>query len=181
MNTLLLQAASGDRCIGFKGSHAADWLAANGLVTPTVPNTWARASDEPFEPEILMARLGAAELFLCEPSGGQRIERLWSAARANPLGVYLILREDLQFCVSGSGATDVLAQMCNIDFTCYPAANRQIVLTLMVGVAVLIVPQVIDGEAIFRIWCDPSFGHYLGESLAAVVADSGGVYQGVKS
>jgi hypothetical protein len=31
----------------------------------------------------------------------------------------------------------------------------------------------------YRIWCDPTFGPYLGESLGAVVIECGGRYTGV--
>jgi hypothetical protein len=60
-------------------------------------------------------------------------------------------------------------------------------MTLMIGVAVLVVPQGVAGggpggaaaERHYRIWCDPTFGCYLGESLGAVVIECGGRYTGV--
>jgi sarcosine oxidase subunit gamma len=43
-------------------------------------------------------------------------------------------------------------------------------MTLMAGVSVLVLPQNLGGtagaETIYRIWCDPSFGSYLWETLA---------------
>jgi hypothetical protein len=48
-------------------------------------------------------------------------------------------------------------------------------MTLMLGVAVLVVPC---SERQLRIWCDPTFGPYLSESLGAVVTESGGGYRG---
>jgi hypothetical protein len=53
-------------------------------------------------------------------------------------------------------------------------------MTLMMGVAVLVVPReaaAAGGGAVerrYRIWCDPTFGPYLSESLGAVVNDCGG-------
>jgi hypothetical protein len=50
---------------------------------------------------------------------------------------------------------------------------------------VLVVPQDgasaegAAGERHYRIWCDPTFGPYLGESLGAVVIECGGRYTGV--
>jgi sarcosine oxidase, subunit gamma len=58
-------------------------------------------------------------------------------------------------------------------------------MTLMIGVAVLVVPQGLEpgqgaaGERQYRIWCDPTYGAYLGESLGAVVVECGGRYTGV--
>ena len=42
-------------------------------------------------------------------------------------------------------------------------------MTLMVGVSVLVLPQRHPDGAIYRIWCDPSFGKYLWETLEEVV------------
>jgi hypothetical protein len=51
-------------------------------------------------------------------------------------------------------------------------------MTSMIGVSVLVVPQGGAPQAAdsvsFRIWCDPTFGAYLGESLRQVVGDCGG-------
>ena len=64
--------------------------------------------------------------------------------------------------------TDVLAQVCNVNFGAL--GSRPVVMTLMVGVGVLVLPQQTpDDGAIYRIWCDPSFGTYLLETLEAVV------------
>jgi hypothetical protein len=55
-------------------------------------------------------------------------------------------------------------------------------MTLMIGVAVLVVPQSAGNagaeERQYRIWCDPTFGPYLGASLGAVVNECGGRYTG---
>jgi hypothetical protein len=53
-----------------------------------------------------------------------------------------------------------------------------------------VVPQRVDGRVAaaarhdaagrrYRIWCDPTFGPYLGSSLGGVVVECGGGYTGV--
>jgi sarcosine oxidase subunit gamma len=51
-----------------------------------------------------------------------------------------------------------------VDFASLPAAQKPVVMTLMTGVAVLVLPQ----QDQYRIWCDPSFGSYLWETLTEV-------------
>jgi sarcosine oxidase subunit gamma len=104
--------------------------------------------------------------------------------------VYPVLREDWAFRLGGDQVHDVLAQVCNVNFAALPLASRPVIMTLMIGVAVLVVPQSVGGrdgaagqigaaERHYRIWCDPTFGPYLGESLGAVVIECGGRYTGV--
>jgi len=52
--------------------------------------------------------------------------------------------------------------------------SNPVIMTLMVGVAVLVIPQVIGGARQFKIWCDPTFGAYLADSVGTVVVESGG-------
>jgi sarcosine oxidase, subunit gamma len=83
----------------------------------------------------------------------------------------------------GGRADEILAQVCNVNFAALSPDARPVIMTLMIGVAVLIVPQSADkgskAERLYRIWCDPTFGPYLGESLGAVVNECGGRYTGV--
>jgi sarcosine oxidase subunit gamma len=76
----------------------------------------------------------------------------------------------------------VLAQVCNVNFASLPLHSHPVIMTLMIGVAVLVAPQAVQGgadERQYRIWCDPTYGAYLGESLGAVVVECGGRYTGV--
>jgi sarcosine oxidase subunit gamma len=89
--------------------------------------------------------------------------------------------------LAGDGALDVLAQVCNVNFGALDCAARPVIMTLMIGVAVLMVPQgggangAAGGGVQYRIWCDPTFGEYLEESVGAVVRDCGGSHGGVSA
>jgi sarcosine oxidase subunit gamma len=73
--------------------------------------------------------------------------------------------------LSGPSAAAVLAQVCNVNFNSLPLHEQHAVMTMMIGVAVTVVPQGNVAHRRYLIWCDPSFGDYLSESLHAVVAD----------
>jgi hypothetical protein len=99
--------------------------------------------------------------------------------------VYPVPREDWGFLLSGDRVHDVLAQVCNVNFAALPLHSHPVIMTLMIGVAVLVVPQGLEagrggaGERQYRIWCDPTYGASLSESLGAVVVECGGRYTGV--
>ncbi|MDP8986474.1 MAG: hypothetical protein M3N97_15825 [Pseudomonadota bacterium] len=203
--TLQLQRRQLRGRFGLKGPRAAQWLASHGIIVPESPNTWAyspaaghevgfskearghdavRMSDEAHggdavrmsDEALFVARLGIGEFFLEDLAGGTWLRSLEPAAHAHPPGVYPVLREDAAYSLSGEGAADVLAQVCNIDFAAYKLNSQPIIMTLMIGVAVLVAPQPSGTGRRYWIWCDPSFGPCLEESLIAVVRDGGGSF-----
>jgi sarcosine oxidase subunit gamma len=176
--------------LGLKGPRAAQWLAAQGVELPMTPNTWTHSQGTGAEDPLLVARLGSAEFFLEDGTAGTALARISPSLDRDPPGVYPVLREDWAFGLDGDRVHDVLAQVCNVNFAALPLASRPVIMTLMIGVAVLVVPQSVGGrdaaagqigaaERRYRIWCDPTFGPYLGESLGAVVIECGGRYTGV--
>jgi sarcosine oxidase subunit gamma len=114
------------------------------------------------------------EFFLEDCAGGGRVRGLESALDPPEPGAYPVLREDAAFALSGPGSYDVLAQVCNVNFADLELTSQPVIMTLMIGVAVLVVPQMVGAWPRFRIWCDPTFGPYLEESLGTVVTESGG-------
>jgi len=199
--------------LGLKGPRAAEWLAARGIALPAEPNTWrysaetstqalAETSAETSAPDaLLVARLGTGEFFLEDSAAGSTVTRIAPALDGQPPGVYPVLREDWAFRLGGEGVHDALAQVCNVNFSALALDSNPVIMTLMIGVAVLVVPQSASryrgvpaedgGTAVgggtaetmahrrYRIWCDPTFGPYLGESLGVVVIECGGSYKGV--
>jgi sarcosine oxidase, subunit gamma len=101
------------------------------------------------------------------------------AAASTRSGVYPVLREDCAWSLSGTGAEAMLAEVCNINFAALQVAAHPVIMTLMIGVSVLIVPQDMAGTRQYRIWCDPTYGPSLGETLQGVVEECGGSYSGV--
>jgi sarcosine oxidase subunit gamma len=190
MSALALTLQNQRERLGLKGPRAAEWLVANGIVLPMSPNTWTHPEENVAADGLLVARLGTAEFFLEDSTAGTTLPRISPSLGEHsrggpPPGVYPVLREDWAFQLGGDGVHDVLAQVCNVDFAALPLAARPLIMTLMIGVAVLVVPQGAAGaegaasERRYRIWCDPTFGPYLSESLGAVVIECGGRYTGV--
>jgi sarcosine oxidase subunit gamma len=189
MSALALNLQNPRDRLGLKGPRAAEWLVARGIVLPMQPNTWARSEGISAADGLLVARLGTAEFFLEDGTAGTTLRGISPSldehpGGGRPPGVYPVLREDWAFELGGAGVHDVLAQVCNVDFAALSLGARPLIMTLMIGVAVLVVPQSAAGdeggagERQYRIWCDPTFGPYLGESLGAVVIDCGGRYTG---
>jgi sarcosine oxidase, subunit gamma len=166
--------------LGLKGPRAAEWLVAQRVVLPMAANTWTYSDENQGADALLVARLGTAEFFLEEGTAGTSLKRLSPALQEPPSGVYPVPREDWAFHLGGERVHEVLTQVCNVNFAALSLDSRPLIMTLMIGVAVLVVPQsAAGGERSYRIWCDPTFGPYLGESLGAVVIECGGRYTGV--
>ena len=148
---------------GCKGPAAAEWLAARGIAVPHAPNSWvASAADGG-----LVARLGSSEFFI--EARAPLVTALEAGLAASPPGVYPVLRADAAFLIEGQGAHAVLAQACNIEFAAVDLARAPVIMTLMIGVAVLVVPEAAGAARRYRIWCDPSFGEYLEHELGAII------------
>jgi sarcosine oxidase, subunit gamma len=184
MSALALKLREHRDRLGLKGPRAAEWLAAHGIALPMAPNSCMHAQETLAADALLVARLGQFEFFLEDAAAGTTLRRIAPSLNEHPPGVYPMLREDWAFQLGGEGAEDVLAQVCNVNFAALPFAAHPLIMTLMVGVAVLVVPQGGVGasggaaERQYRIWCDPTFGPYLGETLGAVVIECGGRYTG---
>jgi sarcosine oxidase gamma subunit len=155
------------RRFGVKGPRAAEVLKALGLNVPAKPNTWSplRSEDRDDSPNVI-GRLGNTEFFIEEQDDAAGIAGLETRLASEP-GAYPVLREDFAVVLGGARAHEALAEVCNVDFSALPLAQKPVVMTLITGVAVLVLPQ----QGNYRIWCDPSFGPYLRETLAEVVSD----------
>ena len=165
MNARLSEAAG--RRFGVKGPQAAATLAQLGLAVPPQPNTWVPLHAGEADSNII-CRLGSTEFFIEEAGDAAGIARLEAATQCFA-GAYPVLREDCALVLEGSAAGAVLAQFCNVNLPALDTAARPVVMTLMIGVAVLVLPQATADGTIYRIWCDPSFGAYLREEFEGAI------------
>lgn len=167
------------RRFGLKGQRAGELLKQHGCNVPSQPNTWAplRAADRDDSADVI-ARLGRTEFFIEELGKAPGIGVLESGSARDFEGAYPVLREDVAVVLGGVRAPAALAEVCNVDFAALSPSRKPVVMTLVTGVGVLVLPQHVDAGAdgtatIYRIWCDPSFGSYLWETLAEVVSNNG--------
>jgi sarcosine oxidase, subunit gamma len=182
VSTLLFESQDGRARIGMKGPQAERWLADRGIVLPSAPNSWA-GSTAAGNSTLLVARLGSTEFFLEDAAEGTVLPGIRGGLEESPSGVYPVLREDTAFQLSGDGVHDVLAQVCNVHFAGLALDSRPVIMTLMLGVAVLVVPHLSGPDALprYRIWCDPTFGPFLGEAVGGVVVECGGTLRGLSA
>jgi sarcosine oxidase subunit gamma len=155
---------------GVKGPAAAAWLLEQRVTVPRAPNTWSLLDNDP---QSLILRLGSTEFFLEEhgPSGATaRCQTLARELLEPVAGVYPVLREDTSLLLQGTLADRVLAEAGSFDFANLSVAVQQVVMTLLLGVAVIVIAQ--GGAArCYRIWCDPSYGTSLTAALEGIAAD----------
>lgn len=149
---------------GVKGPGAANWLAALGLPLPAVPNSW-----QPIEGGLI-ARLGSSE-YLIEATPAV-VEQIMQTPRS--AGVYPVLRQDACLQLSGSALSQLLRQVCNINFAALDLSTFPVVLTSMAGVGVTVLPEMAAGSVSYRVWCDGTFGIYLWQTLSAIAQELGG-------
>jgi sarcosine oxidase, subunit gamma len=178
MSGLVLDLEDGAARLGLKGPRAAEWLGAQGAGVPEGPNHWRRAPLGTAQ-GVMVARLGSTEFFLEDEEGGVALATVAAALDVGHSGVYPVLREDFAFQLSGEGVHDALAQVCNVNFAALDLGARPLVMTLMLGVAVLAVPEGAHEARRYRFWCDPTFGPFLSEALGTVVVECGGTIRGV--
>ena len=190
MSALALERCRQKTRLGLKGPRAEAWLAAQGIALPAAPNTWVYSEAGLGADALLVARLGQSEFFLEDDAAGATLQRLAPSLDRHLPGVYPVLREDWGFNLGGDGVHEVLAQVCNVNFAALPPDSHPVIMTLMIGVAVLVVPRARAAgkgsasgqgadERRYRIWCDPTFGAYFAEALGTVVNECGGRSTGV--
>jgi sarcosine oxidase, subunit gamma len=168
MSTAWLRQSEPLRRLGLKGARAAELLKQLKFAVPERPNSWSplRFSERDDSWNVI-GRLGSTEFFIEEAGEAPGIAALELLTRGGAPGAYPVLREDFAVVLGGAGALDVLAQVCNVNFAALPP--HAVVMTLMIGVSVLVMPQTTDDGPVFRIWCDPSFGSYLQSELEQMV------------
>jgi sarcosine oxidase, subunit gamma len=163
-----LREATPQRRFGVKGPRAAELIRQLKLSVPGQPNSWSPLRDADRDDSWnVIGRLGSTEFFIEEAGDASGIAALEKLTREGAPGAYPVLREDIAVVLGGPAAPAVLAQVCNVNFAVLPP--RAVVMTLMIGVSVLVLPQETDEGRVYRIWCDPSFGSYLQSELEKMV------------
>lgn len=153
---------------GVKGPNAASWLQTAGIILPDSTNSWALQKNG-----SLLMRLGNTE-FLLE----DRLENTLAKTLANiPVdggGVHKVLRNDASFIVSGEATERLFAQICAIDLEGDTLQANRLVMTVFAGVSVTLLKQSLNGQSVYRLWCDGTFGPYLWKTLLDIIEEQGG-------
>ncbi|ABE48725.1 hypothetical protein [Methylobacillus flagellatus] len=157
------------RKFGAKGTYAAQWLEAQGVVIPTRPNSWAQAADG-----SLALRLGNSEFLIEDVPGGTSCDRLAQAC-AGARGVYPVPHVEASFVISGHAVQALFSEVCSIDLTHASLGAQDVVMTQFAGVSVVLIRQDLkEEESLYRLWCDSSYGSYLWEVIAGIAHEHKG-------
>lgn len=175
-SSVQLRDVSWHRRFGCKGPAAETWLIAQGFAVPPGVNRWSCD-----ERGVIVARLATSE-FLVECEGA--VDAPFSVASdqlAVPQrapAVYPVVRQDLAIEVSGAALEEFLQQVCSVDFAALLRSGAigrgEVLLTSMIGVAVVAIVRATAAEPRLTIWSDPSYAHYFWTTLLEVAADLGG-------
>lgn len=161
-----IAAAQSQKRFCVKGPRAADALRQVELAVPERANSWAPLRPGPAGPSAdVIARLGNTEFFIEERGSAVGCAALEALLGAGFPGAYPVSREDFGFDVGGPQVHAALSEVCNVNFQALDLDARPIVMTLMIGVGVLVLPQSMS----CRIWCDPSHGQHLYTELEEIV------------
>lgn len=152
--------------IGVKGPGAASFLQEQGLVLPG-----ELYGKEPTVSDGLVLRVDSNEYFLEEGISGKTVEGVSSALGTGRPGLCRVERQDAGLLLSGAEAFRVLRQTCAYPFE---PEKECFVMTRVAQVSCAVLQERGEGAPFYRIWCAPSSGSYLWETLLEIVQELGG-------
>jgi sarcosine oxidase subunit gamma len=153
---------------GVKGPNATQWLVGHGIAIPTNHNAWTLS-----EQKTLVLRLGSSEYLIEDQLGEAACSKLASDT-ARVASVYTVPRADAAFIVSGSQALNLFSELCALDLRDKSFAAKEVIMTQVAAISATIIRQTLNGETIYRIWCDGTYGAYMWEVLLEVANELGG-------
>ncbi len=160
--------------VGFRGSHAAEYLTGRGFTLPDAPNHATAQADGSW-----VARLSQTEyLLLGSPKDqGQRIadeEARWELDhRAN----YLLPRQDSHACVllSGGVISQVMAKLCGVDLSAAAFKPGAVAQTSVARVNAIVINSGSAEAPAFHILWDRASKEYFDGALRDALEEFGGI------
>lgn len=160
---------------GVKGLNALQWLKDHKVEIPAQPNTWVKHGD------TLVLRLGNSEFLLEDQLGGRLCEALHAAVQPKAYGLYKVQRNDTALLLSGSMVQALFSEICSIDLRPQAFAANGLAMTQMAGISVTVLRQQHNGEEVYRVWCDGTYGPYFWDTLLEIAEEFGGGAVGLSS
>lgn len=149
-----------------KGPSAGNWLAHQGIGVPAAANTWLKTAEG-----VLVLRLGSSEFLLEESAGGTTCAALYQLSQKGLDGAYYVARVDAAFDLSGAATLDLLSELCTLDLRPTALANDVVLMTQIAGISATVLRQLVDGNAVYRIWCDGTYGEFMHSVLQEVLQE----------
>lgn len=158
---------------GYRGTAAADWLAAQGYPLPLVPN---QASTSANGDRIL--RLSMREFWLLGSLEdlGQTITTLPTRMTDTPANCYPLFCGDSHawLLLTGEHIADVMAKLCAVDLREAQFPEGSIAQTSVARVGAIVVRQQVNGLPAFAILCDVNSSDYMWTVLVDAVQEFDG-------
>lgn len=153
---------------GVKGPKASEWLVDHELTIPSRANSWASCKKK-----SMMLRLGVGEFLIEDQFGGYACEDL-AADTQRTTGVYRVPRADAAFILCGSAVLQMFSELCSLDLRDQNLQPDDVVMTQVAGISVTLLRQSLDGEQVYRLWCDGTYGPYMWDVLMKLAGEFGG-------
>lgn len=160
---------------GVKGPQASQWLVEHELAIPPKPNSWVICKEK-----SLVLRLGMSEFLIEDLIGGHACKGL-AGDKQRVAGVYQVPRADASFILSGSEVLGLFSELCSLDLRDKALLPDEVVMTQVAGVSATILRQTLDGEHVYRLWCDGTYGAYMWDVLLKIAGELGGGAVGLSS
>ena len=160
---------------GVKGPQASKWLADHELAIPSNPNSWTLSNQK-----TLVLRLGSSEFLIEDQLGGSASKKL-AADTTRVEGLYPVPRADAAFILSGSEVLNLLSELCSLDLRNNALLANDVVMTQVAGISAIVMRQTLNGEQVYRLWCDGTYGSYMWEMLLEIAVELGGGAVGLSS
>jgi sarcosine oxidase subunit gamma len=154
---------------GVKGPQAEKWLVNHGVVVPQNTNCWQQNA------QTLVMRLGASE-FLIEDqfthgqADGKTCEKL-TADTKRVAGVYKIPSLQASWILDGRAAPNLLSEVCSLDLSESALPENAVLMTQVAGISATVLRQKINNEAVYRLWCDGTYGVYMQHMLSVIAEE----------
>jgi len=157
--------------LGIRGGQAEHFIADRGIGVPTSIYESQRLTDDG-----LIVRLATDEFILESGISGDLLTNLSADLVSADGQVFRVERQEATFLLTGSRATELLAQTCSINFR--EAAMNQLMLTRMAGVNCGILPETAGNRNIYRFWVDYTYAAWLWSTMAEIAQDLDGCVVG---
>jgi len=124
-------------------------------------------------------RLGLNEFLVEDQLNGKACEALHAANQPKAYGIYKVQRNDTALILSGSRVQALFSEVCALDLRDQALAPDAVVMTQMAGISVTLLRQQLNGETVYRLWCDGTYGPYIWDTLLEIAEELGGGAVGV--
>lgn len=160
---------------GIKGPTAAKWLMSQGIQVPMDNNAWIDHAG------YLVLRLGGSEFLVEDQFNSSICEKLVSFEQVTTTGAYKVQRADAAFILSGCEVLNMLSEFCMLDLRDSALPANGLLMTQIAGISATLCRQPLNGQQVYRVWCDGTYGCFMWDILLEVATELEGGAVGLSS